>query len=208
MAWNTATDRVLAYELEMFGDWDGGTRRVMKGDHEFYVVVLVQARSLTGAISAMDVSSASSATLVLIQPDGIEVRKTMSDRTDGSDGYVQYQIDADDITMGGRWRLRVEVAWSTAVTSTAHGQLDILEHGKGSTSGIPMTTNPGSLTASNRARSQAVSAGGALSGKVSLVDGITAPTEVLGEGQIYIDSADGNLKIRFGDGTITTIATD
>ena len=71
-----------------------------------------------------------------------------------------------------------------------------------------MTTNPGSLTSANRAQSQAISAGGGLAGKVTLVDGITAPTAVAGEGQIYIDSADGNLKVRFGDGTISTIATD
>ena len=42
----------------------------------------------------------------------------------------------------------------------------------------------------------------------AVVDGITAPTTVEGYAIIYVDTADGDLKVIFGDGTITTIATD
>lgn len=41
-----------------------------------------------------------------------------------------------------------------------------------------------------------------------LTDGITAPSTIAGLGQIYIDTADGDLKIKFGDGTVKTIVTD
>jgi hypothetical protein len=41
-----------------------------------------------------------------------------------------------------------------------------------------------------------------------IVDGITAPTTVLGKTFIYVDTADGDLKVKFGDGTVKTIATD
>jgi hypothetical protein len=42
---------------------------------------------------------------------------------------------------------------------------------------------------------------------VQIVDGVTAPdTESFA--QLYIDSADGDLKIKFSDGTVKTIATD
>lgn len=41
-----------------------------------------------------------------------------------------------------------------------------------------------------------------------LVDGITAPTTQVGEGIIYIDTADGDLKIKFSDGTTKTIVID
>lgn len=43
---------------------------------------------------------------------------------------------------------------------------------------------------------------------VMLEDGITAPGTVSGRAQIYVDSADGNLKIKFGDGVVETIVTD
>lgn len=43
---------------------------------------------------------------------------------------------------------------------------------------------------------------------VALVDGITAPGTVSGRAQIYVDTADGDLKVKFGDGTVKTIATD
>lgn len=41
-----------------------------------------------------------------------------------------------------------------------------------------------------------------------LVDGVTAPGAASGYARIYVDSADGDLKVVFGDGTIKTIVTD
>lgn len=41
-----------------------------------------------------------------------------------------------------------------------------------------------------------------------LIDGITAPSATSGQAKIYVDTADGDLKVIFGDGTIKTIATD
>lgn len=43
---------------------------------------------------------------------------------------------------------------------------------------------------------------------VALVDGITAPGTISGRAFIYVDTADGDLKVKFGDGTVKTIATD
>jgi len=43
---------------------------------------------------------------------------------------------------------------------------------------------------------------------ISLTDGIAAPPASVGLAQIYVDSADGDLKVIFGDGTIKTLATD
>ena len=47
-----------------------------------------------------------------------------------------------------------------------------------------------------------------VSGGISIKDGITAPSNVSGHAMFYIDAADGDLKIKFGDGTTKTIATD
>ena len=41
-----------------------------------------------------------------------------------------------------------------------------------------------------------------------LTDGITAPGAVVGLAIVYIDTADGDLKVKFGDGITKTIATD
>lgn len=45
-------------------------------------------------------------------------------------------------------------------------------------------------------------------GYMNLVDGISAPSASLGNAIIYVDSADGDLKVKFGDGTVKTLATD
>lgn len=43
---------------------------------------------------------------------------------------------------------------------------------------------------------------------IGIVDGVTAPSTVSGVAQIYVDSADGDLKIKYGDGTVKTIVVD
>lgn len=45
-------------------------------------------------------------------------------------------------------------------------------------------------------------------GNLKLVDGVPVPSASLGNAIIYIDNADGDLKIKFADGTIKTISTD
>ena len=46
------------------------------------------------------------------------------------------------------------------------------------------------------------------SGAVGIRDGITAPATVTGMAQLYVDTADGDLKVKFGDGTVKTIVVD
>ncbi len=41
-----------------------------------------------------------------------------------------------------------------------------------------------------------------------LTDGISEPATESGKAKLYVDSADGDLKVKFGDGTIKTIVTD
>lgn len=43
---------------------------------------------------------------------------------------------------------------------------------------------------------------------VQLLDGVSAPATLTDQAQIYVDTTDGDLKVRFSDGTIRTIVTD
>ena len=45
-------------------------------------------------------------------------------------------------------------------------------------------------------------------GGLAIPDGITAPATVVGLAILYVDSADGDLKVVFGDGTVKTIVVD
>lgn len=45
-------------------------------------------------------------------------------------------------------------------------------------------------------------------GALGIADGITAPGTVAGMAQLYVDTADGDLKVKFGDGTVKTIVVD
>lgn len=47
-----------------------------------------------------------------------------------------------------------------------------------------------------------------VNGGIAIKDGMTAPAATSGYAKIYVDSADGNLKVRFGNGVIKTLATN
>lgn len=45
-------------------------------------------------------------------------------------------------------------------------------------------------------------------GHLRIADGVTAPGTIAGVAGIYVDTSDGDLKVKFGDGTVKTIVTD
>lgn len=47
-----------------------------------------------------------------------------------------------------------------------------------------------------------------IEGILRIRDGVTAPTAESNYALIYVDQADGDLKVRFSDGTTKTISTD
>ena len=50
--------------------------------------------------------------------------------------------------------------------------------------------------------------GGFANDSFYIQDGTTAPSTSSGYAYIYVDTADGDLKVKFGDGTVKTLATD
>jgi|694.fasta_scaffold19843_12 hypothetical protein len=69
---------------------------------------------------------------------------------------------------------------------------------------VAATDNTYDIGASNANRPRNVH----VAGYVSIGDGITAPGAGTGQARIYVDSADGDLKVVFADGTVKTIVTD
>ena len=45
-------------------------------------------------------------------------------------------------------------------------------------------------------------------GVIGIADGVTAPSTVTGVAQLYVDTADGDLKVKFGNGTVVVLAAD
>ena len=43
---------------------------------------------------------------------------------------------------------------------------------------------------------------------LTLLDGVPAPAATAGKASLYVDSADGSLKVIFGNGIIKTVALD
>jgi len=43
---------------------------------------------------------------------------------------------------------------------------------------------------------------------IYLIDGITAPSTASGWAILYVDTSDGDFKVKFGDGTVKTITSD
>jgi len=44
--------------------------------------------------------------------------------------------------------------------------------------------------------------------QLTIFDGITAPSTISGRATIYVDAADGDLKIKYANGTVKTIVVD
>lgn len=66
--------------------------------------------------------------------------------------------------------------------------------------GVGFTTNP--------AQKLDVNGNARFRGYIQITDGVSAPSAVSGVAALYVDSADGDLKVKFGDGTTKTISTD
>lgn len=113
----------------------------------------------------------------------------------GGDGLeFEYDADTNNVHIG-------------VVHSTGHsnaGKFDVLlDSNLG-------TNTPLIIGSINPDATKSIGVGHALYSRfpVALEDGITAPGTISGFAQIYIDAADGDLKVKFGDGTVKTLATD
>lgn len=111
---------------------------------------------------------------------------------------------AADFGVGIAWRLEtdqsyserdagvIDVVWTDATDEAEYADM------------IASVMANGSLVEGLRIRSDKQVAVDVL----TVTDGVTAPSSVTGEAIIYVDTSDGDLKVKFSDGHVATIAAD
>jgi hypothetical protein len=98
--------------------------------------------------------------------------------------------------------LRVRLADDSGFTAIRVSQIGF----NGATSSFPMIKNNGAAAETKLADDSAY-APHAMQ-YLDVTDGVTAPGAAAGRARIYVDTADGDLKVVFADGTVKTIVTD
>ena len=63
--------------------------------------------------AVVDVSGATTKTIILLKPDGTSISKAASFYTDGTDGILKYTTVDGDISMCGKWRIQWYVVIAT-----------------------------------------------------------------------------------------------
>ena len=145
---------------------------------------------VTNNTTALTISASQAATFagVANHPDGSTAAPSIAFTADPDTGFARAATNILEAVAGG---VRVatfrstflDIPLSTASTSTSTGAL-VVSGGVG----VAGAANVGTY--------------------YGMVDGVTAPGATAGYAKIYVDTADGDLKVIFGDGTIKTIATD
>lgn len=101
-------------------------------------------------------------------------------------------------------RLRVRTLPGTNIGSGAYLQFEGEFSASGDQGSINVYQDANGMAASFSQAGKMLYSGGAL----AVADAMTAPAAVAGRAIIYVDSADGDLKVKFADGVVKTLATD
>ena len=145
-----------------------------------------------------------------LYPDPANIYDIVSDSSGTSTNYVGYVKDLPTSGLQGNNAIFFRVPGKASNWISYNGTTDTFAFRANGTDiiGISGTTlfpsSDATLTLGTTARRWTKMYGQTL----ALQDGITAPATVSGHAQIYVDTADGDLKVKFGDGTVKTIATD
>lgn len=78
--------------------------------------------TLQDAGTAIDISGASTKSILVLKPDGTEVTWTAEFVTDGSDGAIKYTTASGDLNVAGVWYLQPQIVFASGVSFAAASQ--------------------------------------------------------------------------------------
>lgn len=77
---------------------------------------------------AVDITGATTKSVIFLKPDGVSVTKTASFGSDGSDGIITYTTVANDLNVAGLWHVQAYVDISDGDV-IFHSAIDAFEVG-------------------------------------------------------------------------------
>ena len=75
--------------------------------------------------AAVDISAATSISILFRKPDGTIVTQTATFTTDGSDGSIYYTTDDTDLDVAGLWKYRAEVTLDTLNRESSTCEIEV-----------------------------------------------------------------------------------
>lgn len=122
--------------------------------------------------------------------------------------YFGFQIAAPVVPSANAWGV---VIADLVGSSTSLGLVGQISNGAGKFNLFCSGTAPNHLVGDLRIGADTSGVTGAacvVNGAIAVVDGMTAPAAVPGYAVIYVDTADGDLKVKFADGVTKVLAAD
>ncbi len=187
--------------MDGLGDDDHTIYALADGSRDFTATVTIAGGNLNAF------RTGTSGLFLLTTYDTNDAARTILTLRKSSSSTEVMQVTADGEVLG---RLEFDGV-ATGSTFRAAAFIEGQQDGAAASTKVPgviiFATSPGTGSATERMR---IDASGAvlLKGNFGLPDGITAPSAVVGTTFLYVDTADGDLKVKFGDGTVKTLATD
>ncbi len=117
----------------------------------------------------------------------------------GADSQVKINKNADTDTASFLFQTNFSGRAEFGTIGDDHFQLKVSDNGSNFHQSWVITNNTGDVNFKKIVHFE---------DHITLQDGITAPSSSAGQAKLFVDSADGDLKVIFGDGTTKTIVTD
>lgn len=220
----TSTIALLAGGITQFWNVDGlvGTPGISFGSDIDTGLYLVGANSLgisAGGARRMSVSTTQIYATVPFQPDdGVVGTPIYSFNSDPDTGI--YRAGANDMRFSAGGTAKFAISTNVSLEG---GSVLFINDGSAGTPGLLFNNDTDTGIYRIASNIMQFSVGGAEGGfvilhasgarslggpAISVIDGVSAPATSAGFALIYVDTTDGDLKVKFGDGTVKTLATD